>query len=123
MKGMAWVGLVAISVAISLFFEWHTDEVTVVLAATSLLALLVGGACPKWAVVGGAIIGFSITIAHALSESFGVMRPHYGHSAPSTGDWVAMALAGVFVTGVAWVGGRMRLMMENRPAAARENIR
>ena len=121
MKGVAWAGLVALTVAITLFVEWHTDEATVVLAVMSLLAIIVGAARPAWALAGGIAIGFSITIAHALSESFGVMRPHYVHSTPSTGDWIAMALAGVFVTGVAWVGGRVRLMMENEPLKVRGN--
>ena len=108
MKGAAWAALVAASVAITLFVEWHTDEVTVVLAVMCLLAVIAGATRPNWSLAGGAAIGFSITVAHAVTENAGVMRPHYMHSAPSTGDWLAMLLAGAFVTGVAWAAGRLR---------------
>lgn len=111
MKGAAWVGLVALSIVIAIFFEWHTDEVTVVLAVMSLLALFVGAFRPQWAIPGGAAIGFSITVAHVVTESAGVMRPHYVHSTPSAGDWAAMAIAGLFVTAVAWAGGRIRSLV------------
>lgn len=108
MRGAAWTALVAASVAITLFVEWHTDEVTVVLAVMCLLAVIAGATRPNWSLAAGVAIGFSITVAHAVTENAGVMRPHYMHSAPSTGDWLAMLLAGAFVTGVAWAAGRLR---------------
>lgn len=121
MKGAGWIALVAISVAITLFFEWHTDEVTVVLAVMCLLAVIVGAGRPKLAPVSGAAIGFSIFVAHALSESTGAMRPHYMHSAPRVGDWIAMAIAGAFVTAVAWVGGRIRVAATSETSGAAGN--
>jgi hypothetical protein len=105
MKGTIWVTLLAFSVAIALFGEWHTDEVTVMLAVMCVLAVAIGALKPSWSVPGGAILGFSIFVAHAVTEAVGVGRPHYMHVAPAVGDWIAMALAGAFATAVSWAAG------------------
>jgi len=102
-----WLAALAASVAVALYVEWHTDEVTVVLAVLLLCAALLGAAKPPLAPVAGAVIGFSILVAHALSEATGTLRPHYMHSPVKGGDWAAMAIAGVVVTGVAWLAARL----------------
>lgn len=104
----AWIAAVACAVGVAIFFEWHTDEVTVVLAVMTLLSLVLGIAWPERAPASGAAIGFSVLVTHALSESTGFLRPHYMHLPVRTGDWAAMAIAGCFVTAAAWVGGWVR---------------
>jgi hypothetical protein len=112
--------MLALSIAVALFFEWHTDEVTVVLAAMLLLAMAIGAARPQNALLGGAVLGYSIAAAHAISEAAGIMRPRYMHALPSTGDWIAMLLAGTLVAAVAWSAGILRNKMESggHPSAA-----
>jgi hypothetical protein len=107
-KVLGWAALLALCIACSLFFEWHTDEVTVVLAVMSLLAVLLGALYPRLAFVGGAALGFSVLIAHAITDAMDLYRPRYMHGPSTKGDWAAMALAGVFITGVAWVAGFAR---------------
>ena len=113
MRAPGWTALLALGVAVALFFEWHTDEVTVVLAVMCVLAVVVGAARPRSSLLGGAVLGYSISVAHALSEATGTMRPRYVHSAPSSGDWIAMALAGTFVSAVAWSAGLLRRKLES----------
>ena len=86
MKGAGWWALVAGAVALALFVEWHTDEVTVVLAVMSVMAVALGALRAERALVAGAILGFSIIAAHAVTEAMGTMRPSYMHSAVVTGD-------------------------------------
>ena len=77
MKTPAWLTLLAVCVALTLYVEWHTDEVTVALAVMLLCAVSLGLLNPPLAPVGGAVLGFSILAAHALTEAAGVLRPRY----------------------------------------------
>jgi len=106
-KTVLWLAALAASVAAALYVEWHTDEVTVVLAVLLLCAALLGAAKPSLAPIAGAVIGFSILAAHAVTEATGTLRPHYEHAPVRLGDWAAMAIAGVVVTGVAWFAARL----------------
>ena len=108
MKTVPWLAALAVCVAAALYVEWHTDEVTVVLAVMLLCAAWLGAAKPRLAPVAGAVLGFSILAAHALTEAIGGLRPRYMHSAVSVGDWAAMAIAGVVVMAVAWGAGLIR---------------
>lgn len=112
MKGAGWWALVAGAVALALFVEWHTDEVTVVLAVMSVMAVALGALRPERALVAGAILGFSIIAAHAVTEAMGTMRPSYMHSAVVTGDWIAMAVLGLWIIALAWFGGWLRTRLE-----------
>jgi hypothetical protein len=108
MKTPLWIAALAVCVAVPLYVEWHTDEVTVVLAVLVLFAAVLGAARPPLAPVAGALLGFSVLAAHAVTEAAGTLRPRYLHSAIATGDWAAMALAGVAITAVAWGAGIIR---------------
>lgn len=104
----AWSISLAACVAAALFVEWHTDEVTVVLAVMTVSAIALGALWPRRASFAGAVLGFSIMAAHSVTEAMGAVRPHYLHSPISAGDWMAMAVAGFWVTGVASVTGFLR---------------
>jgi hypothetical protein len=112
-----WWTAVTAAVAIALFFEWHTDEVTVVLAVMSLMAVGLGALKPERSLIAGAILGYSILSAHALTEGLGGMRPRYLHSAIATGDWTAMGLLGLWIIALARVGGWVRARAELSHAA------
>jgi hypothetical protein len=108
MKTAPWLMGLAGCVAAAVYVEWHTDEVTVVLATLVLGAAMLGAAKPSLAPVAGAALGFSILTAHVLTEALGRFRPHYMHEAPRPVDWAAMAAAGLAVTAVAWGAGTIR---------------
>ena len=108
MKSNGWWILLAFFVAAALYVEWHTDEVTVVAAVLLVLGATLGALRPGSAVVGGAVLGFSILAAHAVTEAAGALRPRYQHVPIAPGDWAAMAIVGVVITTVAWGAGRMR---------------
>ena len=107
MRTIPWLAALAASVAAALYVEWHTDEVTVVLAVLLLFAAVLGAAKPPLAPVAGAVVGFSVFVAHTVTEAAGMLRPRYMHTAVTAGDWAAMAIAGVAVTVVAWVAARI----------------
>lgn len=117
MRKTVWWALVAGAVAIALFVEWHTDEVTVVLAIMSLMAGGLGALRPDRSLVGGALLGFSIIAAHAVTESLSVMRPSYMHAAVATGDWIAMAVLGLWIIALTWFGGWLWTRLELSHAA------
>jgi hypothetical protein len=108
MRTPLWLAALAAAVVAAIYVEWHTDEVTVVLAVLLLSGAALGAAKPSLAPVAGAVLGFSILAAHALTEAAGTLRPGYMHSAPAVGDWAAMALAGLAVTAVTWGTGMIR---------------
>jgi hypothetical protein len=117
MKGAAWGALLALSVAVALFFEWHTDEVTVVLAVMSVMAVVLGVVKPERGLIAGTTLGYSVLAAHALTEVAGTLRPRYLHSAIATGDWIAMAILGLWIVALAWFGGWLRTRLELSHAA------
>ena len=112
-----WWALVAAAVAVALFLEWHTDEVTVVLAGMSLMAVALGALRPERSLIAGAVLGYSIIAAHAVTEATGTMRPAYMRGAVATGDWIAMAVLGLWIIALAWLGGWLRTRMELPHAA------
>jgi hypothetical protein len=108
MKTQTWLMVLAACVAAAVYVEWHTDEVTVVLAVLLISGAALGAAKPSLAPAAGAVVGFSILAAHAVTEEAGTLRPGYMHSSPRPGDWAAMTLAGLAVTVVAWGAGMIR---------------
>ena len=108
MRTPAWLALLAASVAVAIFVEWHTDEVTVVVAVMLICAAAIGVLKPPLAPIAGALVGFSVLAAHAITEAAGTWRPGYMHAAPRPGDWTAMAVAGLAVTAAAWIAGLIR---------------
>ena len=112
MNKAVWWALVAAAVALALFVEWHTDEVTVVLALMSVMAVGLGALRPDRPLIAGAILGYSIIIAHAVTEATGTIRPSYLHSTVATGDWIAMAVLGLWIIALAWFGRWLRTRLE-----------
>ena len=92
-------------------------EVTVVLALMSVMAVGLGALRPERSLIAGAILGYSIIVAHAVTEGMGWMRPSYLHSAVATGDWIAMAVLGLWIIALAWFGGWLRTRLELSHAA------
>jgi hypothetical protein len=109
MRSAIWWTLLALGVGGALYVEWHTDEVTVVLAVLLLSAILLGVATPDHATISGAALGFSILIAHLMTDASGMLRPRYLHAPIATTDWIAMAVLGLVITGVGWGAGRIRV--------------
>lgn len=105
MKTPLWLAALCGSVAAALYVEWHTDEVTVVLAVLLIFATALGAAKPALAPAAGAVLGFSVPAAHAPTEAAGMLRPHYLHSPIAAGDWAAMIFAGLVITAVGGVAG------------------
>jgi len=101
------VGLIAAGLTVVLFFEWHTDEPTVVLPVLLLMSFVAGLAAPRRFVIVGLALGLGIFIAHALSTATGAMVPHYQKQPPATGDWMAMALLLFPATLAAFAGSRL----------------
>jgi hypothetical protein len=119
MRWALWWTLLALGVAAALYVEWHTDEVTVVLAALLLSAILLGAARPDHAMIGGAALGFSIPIAHLMTEASGMLRPRYLLAPIGRTDWIAMLVLGLVITGVGWGAGQIRARMPGISAPGR----
>ena len=99
--------VIAVGLAVLLFFEWHTDEVLVVLPVLLLLSFAGGWIAPRRFVVVGLAFGWAILAAHALSNATGLMVPQYQRSSPSAGDWAAMALLVLPALAAAFGGSRL----------------
>jgi ABC-type amino acid transport substrate-binding protein len=111
-KTLRWIALLALCIGLSLFVEWHTDEVTIVLAVMSLLAVVLGASYPRLAWLGGPALGFSILVAHAITDALGLYRPPYMHGPSTKGDWAAMAIAGLWITALTCLSGYARSKLE-----------
>ena len=111
MRSAVWWALLALGVVAAIYVEWHTDEVTVVLAVLLLSAVLLGAVRPDHGMIGGAALGFSILIAHVMTEGSGMLRPRYLHAPIATTDWIAMTVLGLVITGVGWGAGQIRARM------------
>ena len=102
----ALTAVIAVGLPILLFFEWHTDEVLVVLPVMLALSFAGGWITPRRFLAVGLAFGWAILAAHALSSATGLMAPSYQKQAPSAGDWTAMALLVLPALGAAFAGSR-----------------
>jgi hypothetical protein len=100
-----YLPLLLLGAAALLFLEWHTDEVTIVLALLLAIAALLGFAAPRFALPSGIVIGLAIPLAHLASEWSGQLRPAYMTAAPAPGDWLTMAVLIVPALAAALAGG------------------
>jgi hypothetical protein len=104
------LALVALAIAALVYVEWHTDEVTVVLALLLALAAALGAARPAGALAAGIPLGLAILLSHLASAARLLPPPAYQATAPGPVDWAVMAalilpaLAAAFAG--AWVRGR-----------------
>ena len=106
--GLVYALLLALGVAAVIWFEWHTDEVTVVLALLLSAAAALGFYRPAGFVLTGLAIGAAVPGAHLASMLSGRFPPPYQTQLPSTGDLVMMATLVVFALAAAFVGGFAR---------------
>jgi hypothetical protein len=100
--------LLAGGVAALLFFEWHTDEVTVVLALLLLVAAALGFLRPGAAPATGIVIGLAIPLAHLASSFTGRFTPAYQSTPPSGGDALVMAALILPALAAAFLGAWLR---------------
>jgi hypothetical protein len=104
---LLYAALLALGAAAVLYFEWHTDEVTVVLALLLLIAAGLGFLRPGAALATGIVIGAAVPLAHFASMMTGRFTPVYQSTPPSGTDAIVMvallipALAAAFLG--AWV--------------------
>jgi hypothetical protein len=105
-----------VGMALLIYVEWHTDEVTVVLALLLLLAAGLGAMRPRRFWLAGALIGWAVPAAHLLSEAAGRWRPSYMTVPPSLGD--VLTLLVLIVPGVlaAGIGALVSRIVFRRPA-------
>lgn len=101
--------LLALGVAALLYVEWHTDEVTVVLALLLLVAAALGLLRPDRALATGVVIGLAIPLAHLMSMLSGRYQPAYEAAPPSLGDWLMMAALVLPALAAAYAGAWLRL--------------
>jgi hypothetical protein len=99
-------------IAILIFVEWHTDEPLVVLPVLLLVSFVAGLAMPRRFVLAGIALGWSILLAHALSDATALFVPRYQHQAPATADWVAMALLVLPAIALSLAGARSRSLVQ-----------
>jgi hypothetical protein len=101
--------LLAFAVAALLYVEWHTDEVTLVLALLLILAAALGFLRPVMALATGIVIGLAIPLAHLMSMASGRYQPAYQAAPPAGGDWAAMALLVLPALAAAYAGAWLGL--------------
>jgi len=83
--------LLFLGTVLVLYVEWHTDEVTVVLALLIVVAALLGYLRPGAALTTGVVTGLAIPLAHLMSTLSGRYQPAYQVQPPSLGDGLVMA--------------------------------
>jgi hypothetical protein len=110
-----YVPLLVLGAAIVLFFEWHTDEVTVVLAVLLLVAALLGFVRPGAALATGLVIGLAIPLAHLASGMSGRFAPAYQTAPPSTADALVMTVLVVPAAAAAFLGAWLRRQIRPQP--------
>ena len=90
------------ALAVLIYVEWHTDEVTVVLALLLPLSAALGFVRPAAALATGLVLGLAILVAHAGSFLTGLYSPAYQGFPPSR-----HRLAGDGLSGPAGAGRRL----------------
>lgn len=106
-NALGLAAVLAIGLVVLLFFEWHTDEPLVVLPIL-LTACFAGGLlAPRFWLCAGIVLGWAILVAHALSNSTGVLIPLYQHRPATSGDYIAMTLLVLPAVASALAGSRV----------------
>jgi lipopolysaccharide export LptBFGC system permease protein LptF len=100
--------LMAAGAALILYVEWHTDEVTVVLALLLLVAAGLGAARPRGAIVSGIVIGLVIPVAYLVVTLSGRFQPLYQVAPPSLVDAAVMCALVFPATAAALAGAWAR---------------
>jgi hypothetical protein len=96
--------LLAAGAALILYVEWHSDEVTVVLALLLAVAAALGAAQPRAAIYSGVAIGLVIPLAYLVVTLSGRFQPLYQVAPPSLKDAAVMACLVLPATAAAWAG-------------------
>jgi hypothetical protein len=107
--------LLVLGAAALLFFEWHTDEVMVVLAVLLLVAALLGLVRPGAPLATGLVIGLAIPLAHLASTMSGRFAPAYQTAAPSGADALVMAALVIPAVAAAYFGVWLRRQVRPQP--------
>jgi hypothetical protein len=105
-QSLVLAAAIATAVPSILFFEWHTDEPTVVLPVLVVVSFVAGLMVPPRFLLIGLCLGWSILVAHLLSALTGMLVPRYQTAAPSMGDWAVMTMLVVPALGAAFGGSR-----------------
>lgn len=100
-------GTLMAAIVVVLFFEWHTDEPLVVLPVLIGAAFVAGYVVPRAWLIVGIVLGVAILIAHMFTSHSGLFIPRYQKQAPSSGDYIAMALLVLPTLTSTWVGSRV----------------
>lgn len=100
--------LLLLGAAAILYFEWHTDEVTVVLALLLLVAAGLGFLRPGAALATGIVIGAAVPLAHLASTMTGRFIPVYQSTPPSGTDAIVMAALLIPALAAAFLGAWVR---------------
>jgi hypothetical protein len=113
---LLYAPLLVLGVAVVLFFEWHTDEVTVVFAVLLLVAAVLGFVRPGAALATGLVIGLAIPLAHLASAMSGRFAPAYQTAPPSSTDALVMAALVIPAAAAAYFGAWLRRQIKPQPA-------
>jgi hypothetical protein len=100
--------LLAAGAVLILYVEWHTDEVTVVLALLLAVAAALGAAQPRAAIYSGIAIGLVIPLAYLVVTLSGRFQPLYQVAPPSLKDAAVMACLVLPASAAAWAGAWTR---------------
>ena len=108
---LAALAALAVGLSTILFFEWHTDEPSFVLAVLVAVSLAAGFAAPRHFLPVGLCLGWAILIAHLLSTETGLMIPRYQTSAPTIADWIVMTGLAIPALLATFAGSRAALRL------------
>jgi hypothetical protein len=109
--------LLALAAAALLYFEWHTDEVTVVLALLLAVAAVLGFLRPGAALATGLVVGLAIPLAHLASTMTGRFIPVYQSTPPSGTDALVMAALVIPGLAAAFLGAWVRRQVMPQPGS------
>jgi hypothetical protein len=108
MARLLYILALLVALALLLYVEWHTDEVTIVLGLLLLLALANGFGRPGAALATGLVLGLAIPLAHFASQASGLYLPRYQLAPPSAGDWITMAALVLPALAAAYAGAWLK---------------
>jgi hypothetical protein len=106
-----YLAALALGLAVLIYAEWHTDEVTVILALLLALSAGLGFLRPARALGTGFALGLAILVAHAGSFLTGLYSPAYQGFPPSGTDWLVMACLVLPALAAAYAGAWARRAM------------
>ena len=107
----AFLFALAASVALLLFCDWRTEEVSFILAVLLALSATIGFFMPRFGWIGGAVTGGAIPIKHFVAVGSNWLAPAVRRQAPDAADLRAILIliaVGVMAGVVgAWVRARV----------------